>query len=92
MAEKGGLRSYESKTDAFDKAHPHYKLPFQRYTHSVTPPAIWNVLSGERIDSTKWTFSDHFEMIDELLDAAACLPDFARQIRAKAVSIASELQ
>lgn len=92
MAEKGGLRSYESKTDAFDKDHPHYRLPFQRYTHSATPAVIWNVLSGERIDAARWSFADHFEMIDELFAAAGCDPAFAHQIRAKAVSISSELQ
>ncbi|TDK31232.1 hypothetical protein E2F50_19975 [Rhizobium deserti] len=85
--EKGGLRHYESRTDAFNSQSRHFGLPFMRYEHMDKPPIIWNVLNGERLDPHSWTFADHFSMIDRLMleaggDAVLCssIQDKAREL------------
>ncbi|MBJ7578247.1 hypothetical protein JHC09_10145 [Devosia sp. MC532] len=67
MSEKGGLGPYEKKTDAFTADHAHVGLPFMRYSYHAAPPVIWNVMTGERVESARWTFRDHVESIEALL-------------------------
>lgn len=91
MSEQGDLGHYESRTDAFDTRSDFYCLPFMRYAGLDTPPAIWNVMTGRRIDPKSWTFADHFGMVDMLLTECGADEDMANRIRAAAMPILENL-
>jgi len=83
MQEKGGLGSYERRTDAFDRSSPWFDRPFMRYSVLEQPPAIWNVLTGERIVPEAWSFRDHFSTVMRLLELGGCDPSTAAAMRKK---------
>lgn len=82
--EMGGIKGYESKTDAFDPTSSWFNRPFMRYSMKDVVPTVWNVLSGERIDIETWTFANHFEQIERLFQVAGCATDEAREVAAHA--------
>lgn len=49
------LNGYSKKSGVFTQNHPHFDLPFMRYTGSSNHPKIYNVLTSEEIDITTFT-------------------------------------
>ncbi|MCZ7860930.1 hypothetical protein O9X98_05890 [Agrobacterium salinitolerans] len=85
--EMGGIKGYERKTEAFNPESDWFNRPFVRYGMKEQVPAIWNVLSGERIDIETWTFADHFQQVERLFDVAGCDEAEANSVRQQAGKI-----
>lgn len=84
IGEMGGVKGYESKTEAFNEASIWFNRPFVRYNFKDTVPPIWNVLTGEKVDIETWSFNDHFEQILTLLFLGGCAEEEIERLRDQA--------
>jgi hypothetical protein len=84
IVEKGDIKGYESKNDAFLPGADDYGLPFKRYSKKAGPLKIWNVLAREEVIWDNWTFRDHFAMVEMLFEEAGCDPEIAKSLKLEA--------
>ncbi|MBO9170023.1 hypothetical protein [Rhizobium sp. L245/93] len=84
IREKGGIKRYESRNDAFLQAAPEYGRPFMRYNRMAEPPTIWNVLTRQEVVREEWSFRNNFAMIETLFEEARCDKEVTRSLKAEA--------